>query len=108
MTEVDRAEQRVAELRALLRDFRHARADVPSLARPARAVGARGTWTGRVPDRLHREELAPMAGGMDRALARAEQAIVDELADAVRSRDRAVADARAAEAAAAREAEGMR
>ena len=95
---VARAQDRVADLRALLRDFRSRRAQVPSLDRPAGAVGTRGTWTGATADRLHRDELAPAAQSLPRAIERAEQAIADELTRAERSLRRAESDAREASA----------
>lgn len=99
MDPVDRAQERVEELRALLRDFRAAQAGVPSLARPAEAVGAPGTWTGTAADRLHRDELAPLSGGLSQGLRRVEQAIEDELEHALRAHGRAEAEAQAAERA---------
>ncbi|KQR11793.1 hypothetical protein [Cellulomonas sp. Leaf334] len=93
MDPVERSQQRVDELRALLRDLRAARADVPSLSRPTGSVGAPGTWTGKAADRLHRDQLVPLSGGLDPALQRAEQAIQDELDHARRAHDRAEADA---------------
>src|SRR5688572_1652483 len=80
-----RAEERVADLRALLRDFRAARDRAPSLTAPAGAVGAPGTWTGSAADRLHRENLAPLSGSLPRDLDRAEDAILEELAHAERA-----------------------
>ncbi|WP_146928121.1 hypothetical protein [Cellulomonas xylanilytica] len=92
---MERSQQRVDELRALLRDVRAARSGVPSLSRPAGSVGARGTWTGSAANRLHRDELAPLSGGLSPSLQRAEQAIEDELGHALRAHDRATADAEA-------------
>ncbi|GEK23167.1 hypothetical protein [Cellulomonas xylanilytica] len=93
MDPVARAENRVADLRALLHDFREARNRAPALTSPADAVGARGTWTGTAADRLHRENLAPMSGSLPRDLDRAEDAILGEIAHAERAartaRDRA-------------------
>lgn len=97
---VERSQQRVDELKALLREFRTARAGVPSLSRPAGAVGAAGTWTGKAADRLHRDDLAPMSNGLGHALQRAEQAIEDELAHANRAHDRAQSEAEAEKRAA--------
>ena len=82
---VDVAQQRVADLRALLADMRAARDAVQPLSRPTGAVGAGGVWTCTAADRLHRDELAPMSQALVRAHERAEQSIVDELADAVRA-----------------------
>ena len=90
---VARAEDRVADLRVLLRDFRAARGRVRSLTAPAAAVGAPGTWTGTAADRLHRENLAPLSGSLPKDLDRAEDAILDELANAERSLRRARDDA---------------
>ncbi|WP_456789191.1 hypothetical protein [Cellulomonas sp. P5_C5] len=95
MDPVERSQQRVDELRALLRDVRAARADVPSLSRPTGSVGAHGTWTGSAADRLHRDELAPLSTGLSPSLQRAEQAIQDELSHALRAHDRAEAQAEA-------------
>lgn len=95
MDPVERSQQRVDELRALLRDLRAARADVPSLSRPTGSVGALGTWTGTAADRLHRDELVPLSGDLSPTLQRAEQAIQDELTHALRAHDRAEAEAEA-------------
>ncbi|WP_456788357.1 hypothetical protein [Cellulomonas sp. P5_C5] len=84
-----RADERVAELRALLRDFRTARDGAPSLTVPAGAVGAPGTWTGIAADRLHRENLAPLSGTLPRDLDRVEDAILEEIAHAERAAHRA-------------------
>ena len=86
---------RRSDLRALLYDLRAARDRVPSLARPAEAVGARGVWTGRAADRLHQDELAPLAEQLRHSLERAEQHVLAELADAERDLDRAEVAARA-------------
>ena len=75
----------MADLRALLQDFREARTRAPALTSPANAVGAPGTWTGAAADRLHRENLAPMSGSLPRDLDRAEDAILDEIAHAERA-----------------------
>ncbi len=96
MDEVARATRRRSDLRALLRDLRAARDRVPSLDRPAEAVGARGVWTGRAADRLHHDELAPLAAQLRHSLDRAEQHVLAELADAERDVDRATARAEAA------------
>lgn len=82
---VERAQERVDDLRRLLRDLTTACEAVPGLGRPAGAVGAPGSWTGTAADRLHREELAPAAQGLPRALDRALQAVRDELAHAERA-----------------------
>ena len=95
MDPVERSQQRVDELRALLRDLRAARADVPSLSRPTGSVGALGTSTGTAADRLHRDELVPLSGSLSPTLQRAEQAIEDELSHALRAHDRLVLDGRA-------------
>ncbi len=86
---VDRAQDRVDELRALLSAVRAARSDTPSLRRPAAAVGARGTWTGSAADRLHRDELVPLVDRLGRGLAAAEEAVLDELGHAERALRRA-------------------
>ncbi|WP_156043910.1 hypothetical protein [Cellulomonas sp. URHE0023] len=91
---VARAQDRVDDLRALLRDFRSRRALAPSLDRPAGAVGASGTWTGTAAERLHRDELAPASQSIPRAIERAERAIADELSRAERALGRAESDAR--------------
>lgn len=93
MDAVARADDRLAELRALLRDFRAARDRVPSLVAPAAAVGSSGTWTGTAADQLHREDLAPLAGALPRDLDRAEDAIKTEIAHAERALRRARDDA---------------
>jgi hypothetical protein len=87
-----RAEDRLADLRVLLRNFRAARARVPTLTAPAAGVGAPGTWTGTAADRLHRENLAPLSASLPRDLDRVEDAILDELAHAERSLRRAQDD----------------
>lgn len=89
MTAVDRAEKHVDELHALLGSVRAAISELPSLRRPAAAVGSPGAWTGTVPDRLHREELTPLTEHLRRGLERAEQAVLDELSHAQRGLDRA-------------------
>lgn len=107
MAGVEGAQHRVDALRALLGDFRIAREGVPSLTRPTGAVGAPGTWTGTAADRLHSQEMVPMAGDLAAALDRAEHSILDELHDAERARDHA-ADAQARSEAEARRAEQER
>lgn len=68
-------------------------AGVPSLSRAAGAVGAVGVWTGAVADKLQRDELGPLDGGLGDGLLLAEQALEDELAHARRARDRARSEA---------------
>lgn len=91
--EVASAARRVDELAALLRDFQVVRDGVPSLSRPAGVVGAVGSWTGAAADRLHREELAPLAASLVGSLQRTEQVLLDELAHARRVHERAQAQA---------------
>ncbi|WP_432543069.1 hypothetical protein [Kineococcus sp. SYSU DK002] len=79
---LDAAQQRAAALRSLLHRVRDAAAVVPALHRPTGVVGAAGAWTGRVADRLHRDELVPAAGRLDRSLRRAVDAVEDALRDA--------------------------
>jgi len=93
MDAVERAQDRVDAPPALLRDYRSAQADVPHLDRPTSAVGRAGSWTGTAATRLHHDELSPLATRLPRALSRAEQAIVDELAHAERTLRNAKADA---------------
>lgn len=94
---VDRAQDRVDELRALLTAVHAARSDTPSLRRPTAVVGARGTWTGSAAERLHRDELVPLADRLSRGLGAAEQAVLDELRHAeralARAREQAAAEA---------------
>ena len=82
---LERAQGRVDELRRLQRDLTAACEAVPRLDRPAGAVGAPGSWTGTAADRLHHDELAPIAQGLPRALDRALQTVHDELAHAERA-----------------------
>jgi hypothetical protein len=96
MDALDRAQSRADDLRALLRDFRSVAGGVPGLDRPAAAVGRPGSWTGAAADRLHRDELAPLASRLPRSLSRAEQAIRDELTRAERTLRGAQDDAREA------------
>lgn len=82
---VDRAQARVDDLRALLRDVQRAAGRVPALTRAAGAVGRPGSWTGAAASTLHRDELAPAATRLPKALDRVEQAVRDELTHAERS-----------------------
>lgn len=89
MPAAEDAERHVAELRSLLAGVRSAQGRVPSLRRPTAAVGAAGSWTGTAAHRLHHDEMVPLGDGLDGALHRAEQAVLDELAHAERALSRA-------------------
>ncbi|NAZ75277.1 membrane dipeptidase, partial [Kineococcus sp. T13] len=58
---LEAAHGRAEALRRLLAQVRAATGGVPGLQRPAAAVGAAGSWTGRAAERLHAAELAPLA-----------------------------------------------
>ncbi|WP_432512458.1 hypothetical protein [Kineococcus sp. SYSU DK001] len=98
--DVQTADARVQELTALLRQVRHARAEVPTLARPLRAIGQRGTWTGAAADRLRHDHLDPLDRRLRSGFDRLEAELQEDLQHAVRT----ATAARDAEASAATEA----